>query len=171
MKCGSNLHVDVFNFRRRCATIEGGSFKCEDHSLPFSNVLPLCPSVDDMRVLHSMKKSKEDLLFIPPRWEDDKVSAVMIFSSIINVRNFSILIRCSFFNTFSFWNRSFQLCANAFTIIRNRVRQLYEYVKRSTISIRVSSDDNNNYCKARFFRSLFRKWNTLVRCTFAGFLL
>ena len=41
-------------------------------------MLPVCPSLDDMRSLHSMKKPKEELLFIPARWEDDKVSTLRL---------------------------------------------------------------------------------------------
>lgn len=60
-------------FSRRCDSTESKNFKCEDHSLPFSNMLPFRPSIDDMRALYSTKKLREEVLFIPPRWDEDKV--------------------------------------------------------------------------------------------------
>lgn len=57
---------------RRCATVEGNRYTVEDHSLPFSSVLPRNPTIEHMKQLYT-KKSKEELIFIPSRWENDTV--------------------------------------------------------------------------------------------------
>lgn len=74
-----NSHLKGF-FYRRCATVDGNRYTVEDHTLPFSNVLPKNPSIEDMKRLYAVKKSKEDLLFIPSRWENDTVRVTYLFS-------------------------------------------------------------------------------------------
>jgi hypothetical protein len=64
----------IFFTCRRCATIEGNRFTVEEHTVPFWNLLPKYPTVEDVKRLHTERKANEDPLPFPIRWENDRVS-------------------------------------------------------------------------------------------------
>lgn len=89
----------LFFLFRRCATVDGISYRAEgytlpysnilpeyavieneekdvkddteDYALPYSNILPEYPTVEDMRDLFATKKLTQNVLVFSDRWEKD----------------------------------------------------------------------------------------------------